>query len=222
MNVTNTFCSFAMINAVLNKQSRYGPEGGKKSGGQAMKMKYCDQCGAQIPLMAGFCTRCGAEQADNTLTEKKKHKTGGAIACILLLIVIAGGAFLFIQHFEMPGAKTPYEKLSDEGKAVVNALYDNSGFWQENINTYSFRDGYFITKTFRDGNPAADIYMCDEKKYSLDGGTLLETKTNPYSIYTLSDEQKRNFLAKHWNPNWTAEEKINDLAENYYNAFEKK
>ncbi len=67
-------------------------------------MKYCPDCGEEIPENAAFCPECGAELKRTKRTQKKSNKTSlgleenleGALA--YLLVFVSGIILYFIEE----------------------------------------------------------------------------------------------------------------------------
>ncbi len=84
---------------------------------------FCLRCGAQIPDDSVFCAKCGASvqagsqpaPVDSAALEKKSKKglVIGIIAAVLVLALVAGGAFLYLT--------SPYYVLSKYFDAYEDA-----------------------------------------------------------------------------------------------------
>ncbi len=137
------------------------------------------------------------------------------LVCIFVVIFAVGCSLSKNDN------RPAYDKLSDEGRQIVDTVLSNSYVWeQSNINRVYFQENNLVIREITDSNPATKTYVYKYYYYTLDGSTLISTDIQPTTYVMMDDTQINNMKSDNYNVIWNIEEKQSALAESYLRVFE--
>ncbi len=111
-------------------------------------MKYCTNCGAEIPNGTRFCTKCGqsTNQVSNSASNNNKHETNKkavyiALAVLALIVTILIGTFAYSKFQESRELREALQKKESViPMKVVLEIYkkENRQFAIEKLKEYGY------------------------------------------------------------------------------------